>query len=117
LKLSVAFAAFVAMGIPACRGRSSGKPCLEQWSLLAVSKGAADEQSRARAFADCARERKLTYSLTLRHPGTAADLPVAELGKHAGAVEVRLTVEDGSQSEVLLWKASSASSVYPLLAE
>lgn len=93
------------------------KPCMEQWTSLVSSPGAADERARAQAFAECARSKRVIYSVVLRDPGTGKDVRVADLDKHAGPVEVRVTVENGGTQEVLVWDARSAHSVYPLLAE
>jgi hypothetical protein len=93
------------------------KECSEQWRLLVASQNDEDEQMRVRAFSECARANKIVYTVALRDPSTGAELPVADLGKHAGMVEVRITVEGGRKPEVLSWKARGRASIYPLLAE
>jgi hypothetical protein len=93
------------------------KRCAEEWRLLAASQNGEEEQTRARAFSHCARANKIVYTVALRDPSTGADIPVADLDKHTGMIEVRVTVEDGSKQEVLSWKARGPAGVYPLLAE
>jgi hypothetical protein len=93
------------------------KECSEQRRLLVASQNGDEEQTRALAFSQCARANKIVYTVALRDPSTGAELPVADLGKHTGMVEVRITVEDGRKPEVLSWKARGSASIYPLLAE